>query len=104
MRKAEVYMMGTMAGMLSEALLPGNWRFEYLEAYSGMPVSKAMPVNRSGYDFVSFPAFFEGLLPEGHQLEGLLSLGEIDKEDYFGQLILLGEDLPGAITIREVKG
>ncbi len=39
-----------------------------------------MPVSDKVYEFSSFPPFFEGLLPEGYQLEGLLKFGKIDRK------------------------
>jgi serine/threonine-protein kinase HipA len=54
------------------------------------------------YDFDSFPSFFDGLLPEGYQLEGLLKIGKVDRNDFFGQLIAVGDDLVGNITVKEV--
>ena len=49
------------------------------------------------------PLFFEGLLPEGIMLEGLLKIGKIDKNDFFAQLIATGNDLVGAVTVKEWK-
>ena len=61
-----------------------------------------MPVDISEFTFGSFPPFFDGLLPEGIQLDGLLKFRKIDKDDYFSQLIAVGGDLVGAITVEEV--
>jgi serine/threonine-protein kinase HipA len=52
------------------------------------------------YEFKTFPPFFDGLLPEGAQLEGLLRLKKLDRSDYFGQLISVGQDLVGAVTVE----
>ncbi|MCK5210342.1 MAG: HipA N-terminal domain-containing protein, partial [Cyclobacteriaceae bacterium] len=54
------------------------------------------------YTFTSFPPFFEGLLPEGIQLEGLLKLNKIDRNDLFSQLISVGDDVVGAVTVKEI--
>jgi serine/threonine-protein kinase HipA len=58
-----------------------------------------MPVRREPYCYNTFPPFFDGLLPEGIQLDGLLRSNKIDKQDYFSQLFAVGGDLVGAITI-----
>ncbi len=50
-----------------------------------------------------FPPFFDGLLPEGILLEGLLKQRKIDKYDYFSQIVAVGNDLVGAVTVRENK-
>ena len=55
------------------------------------------------YVFPAFPAFFEGLLPEGMMLESLLRKFKLDHTDYFGQLIQVGHDLVGAVTVEEIK-
>jgi serine/threonine-protein kinase HipA len=41
-------------------------------------------------------------LPEGHQLAGLLLYGKIDKNDMFSQLMSVGEDMVGAVTVKEI--
>jgi len=49
------------------------------------------------------PPFFDGLLPEGFQLEGLLKYGKIDRSDQFSQLIAIGADMVGNVTIEEIR-
>ena len=36
-------------------------------------------------------------------LEGLLKQIKIDKNDYFGQLLAVGGDLVGAVTVKEAS-
>ena len=62
-----------------------------------------MPISEEKYEFLSFPPFFDGLLPEGMMLEGLLRQLKIDKNDYFSQLIAVGNDMVGAVTVLEHK-
>jgi serine/threonine-protein kinase HipA len=101
MRKAEVYMDGTLAGYLTED--DDHYTFEYLSSYAGPPISLTMPIKRTVYTFDRFPPFFDGLLPEGQQLEGLLRHNKIDQTDYFSQLIAVGNDLVGAVTIKQAE-
>jgi serine/threonine-protein kinase HipA len=61
-----------------------------------------MPTNVKLYKFNKFPPFFDGLLPEGFQLDGLLKIRKIDKNDLMSQLIAVGEDLIGVITVKEI--
>jgi serine/threonine-protein kinase HipA len=61
-----------------------------------------MLTSQKKYTFTGFPPFFEGLLPEGIQLDGLLLLKKIDKNDLFSQLIAVGDDVVGAVTIKEI--
>ena len=103
MKKAEVFMHGVQAGVLEE-LVPGkSYRFNYLEDYNGSPISLTMPVEGREFFFQNFPPFFDGLLPEGILLEGLLKQKKIDKYDYFSQLVAVGNDLVGAVTVQEIK-
>lgn len=60
-----------------------------------------MPSTQRSYQFNEFPAFLEGLLPEGVMLEALLRKAKLDRLDYFGQILIVGNDLVGALTIKE---
>ena len=102
MRKAKVYVKGIEAGILTELVQGKEYVFEYLEDYKGLEVSRTMPRIQKVYKFNHFPPFFDGLLPEGIQLEGLLKLKKIDRSDYFSQLIAIGEDTVGAVTVKEI--
>lgn len=99
MRKAIVLVHGKRAGILTE-VASNEYRFEYDSNYEGDAVSLTMPLSHKKYDYKSFPPFFEGLLPEGVMLEGLLRIVKIDKNDYFSQLIATGNDLVGAVTVK----
>lgn len=101
-RKAEVLVHGKLAGYLVEENRD-YYLFYYLENYQGPPISLTMPISKRRYEFSSFPAFFDGLLPEGPMLEGLLKKAKIDRDDYFSQLVHVGGDLVGAITVQEYK-
>lgn len=99
MRKAIVMVNGNRAGVLAE-VSPAEYYFEYDNDYEGDPVSLTMPIDNIRYTYKAFPSFFEGLLPEGIMLEGLLKVAKIDHKDYFSQLIATGNDLVGAVTIK----
>lgn len=103
MRKAEVYMQKDLAGFLLEEEMNKRYRFIYDEGYKRAPVSVTMPVDQRQYEFSEFPPFFEGLLPEGINLEALLRTKKIDRNDRFTQLIAVGEDTVGAVSVKEVK-
>ncbi len=93
---------GNRAGVLIE-VSPAEYYFEYDEKYDGEAVSLTMPLNNKKYGYKSFPPFFEGLLPEGVMLEGLLKIAKIDKKDYFSQLIATGNDLVGSVTVKSME-
>jgi serine/threonine-protein kinase HipA len=68
-RKANVYVNDILAGVLEELLFKKSYKFCYLEAYRGPPVSLTMPTSQKEYFYEKFPPFFDGLLPEGMMLE-----------------------------------
>ena len=103
MRKAKIFVRGVEAGTLTELRQGKEYVFEYLNEYDGMAISRTMPTNVRVYQFDKFPPFFDGLLPEGIQLEGLLKIRKIDKYDYLSQLIAVGEDLVGVVTVKELS-
>lgn len=78
-----------------------SYTFQYLENYNGPAISLTLPVQIQPYTFEHFPSFFDGLLPEGIQLEGLLRIHKLDRTDYMGQLQAVGNDFIGAITIQD---
>ena len=102
MRKAKVYVKGIEAGILTENISGKAYTFEYHENYNGPEVSCTMLPGQKKYSYHEFPPFFEGLLPEGIQLEGLLKLNKIDRNDLFSQLMAAGDDVVGAVTIKEI--
>ena len=103
MRKARIFVRGVEAGTLTELKQGKEYVFEYLNEYDGIEISLTMPTNVKVYQFDEFPPFFDGLLPEGIQLEGLLKIRKIDKYDYLSQLIAVGEDLVGVVTVKELS-
>ena len=99
-RGAMVRQHGRPAGHLAE-VPGGGWTFTYAPDYSGPPVSLVLPLRAEPYQFTAFPPFLEGLLPEGPQLEAILRLHKIDRSDCFRQLITVGQDLVGSLTIEQ---
>jgi serine/threonine-protein kinase HipA len=101
MRQAEIYVNDKPAGLLIET--EEGFEFFYHEDYEGPPVSLTMPVKKGKYEYSDFPPFFEGLLPEGHQLDALLRTEKLDKKDYLGQLITVGNDLVGNVSVKGTR-
>jgi serine/threonine-protein kinase HipA len=102
MRRAEIYQQGVLAGLLEE-IDRSRYSLTYVNGYRGEPISLALPVSERPYEFDKFPAVFEGLLPEGVQLEALLRIHKVDKNDLFQQLLIVGADVVGSLIIREAK-
>ncbi len=103
MRIAKVFNFGIYAGDLIEDVKGSKYRFRYCEQYSGPSVSLTLPLIRSEYEFNHFPPFFEGLLPEGVQLDALLRKMKIDSNDFFSILMVTGKDLVGSVTVEEYQ-
>lgn len=102
-RKAKIFVNGEFAGILIEIEKGRSYQFEYNENYHGDPVSMTMPIKEKRFKYSQFPPFFEGLLPEGMQLDALLKIGKIDSDDYLEQLIRVGGDLVGNVTVKGME-
>jgi len=100
MRTARIFVGETEAGILTEIVIGKEYRFDYHALYTGRPVSLTMPVSQKSFRYNTFPPFFEGLLPEGHQLEGLLRHSNSDPGDLFSHLLLIGKNTVGEIRIE----
>lgn len=100
MRKAKIYNHGILAGYLISHE-DGKYEFHYEKQYTGSPISLTMPVAKKCFEFNQFPPFFDGLLPEGVLLEALLKKRKIDRYDFFTQLVTVGQDLVGSVTVEE---
>ncbi len=100
MKRAKIFVSGELAGYLVEWEKKRRYEFVYEEGYSGPSVSLTMPLSKQSYSFDFFPPFFEGLLPEGMMLEGLLRKAKLDRDDLFEQLIRVGRELVGNITVE----
>ncbi len=103
MKKAEVFVHNRRAGILEEKEPGTSYRFKYDKFYEGPPVSLTLPVNTSEFEFDMFPAFFEGFLPEGRRLEAFLLTTKIDRHDLFSQLIAVGKNMVGIVTVRALN-
>ncbi len=99
MKLAHIYQQSQLAGVL-EARDDGSFRFTYDPTFHGEPVSLTMPTSQRTWEFSSFPAPFEGLLPEGVNLDALLRLRKLDRHDLFGQLLAVGNDVVGSLRIE----
>lgn len=101
-RKASIFMHGKKAGILTEIVPIKEYHFTYIPSYQDDPISLTMPIRKDPYVFDRFPPFFDGLLPEGGQLDALLRLRKLDRNDLFSQLIVVGDDLIGAVTVKSM--
>jgi serine/threonine-protein kinase HipA len=98
MDKLRVFVGDQLAGHLirEEAI----HRFEYLTDYKGPPVFLGWgDMAKPPREWDSFPPAFDGLLPEGVLLDQLLAKHKLDREDKWGQLIAVGQDLTGFVSV-----
>lgn len=100
MKTAKVFVNDVFAGEIQEIERGKEYLFIYLRDYKGPSVSLEMPLSQLSYEYDRFPPFFEGLLPEGMMLEGLLRHTKIDRNDLMSQLIAVGGDLVGNVTVK----
>ena len=100
-KKAKVYVHAHFAGVLEEIEKGKKYRFYYLDTYAGEPVSLTMPLSQKIYEYDRFPPFFDGLLPEGFMLDALLRGQKIDRDDFMRQIIAVGHDMVGSVTIED---
>jgi len=101
MRRIKVYNFGKFAGWLEEKEKGNSYKFIYDANYKGAAISLTMPIEQKEFEYAEFPSFFDGLLPEGMQLENLLRLTKSDRDDYLTHLITVGNDLVGSVTVEE---
>jgi serine/threonine-protein kinase HipA len=101
MRRAKIFNFNIFAGILLND--NDNYIFSYDENYDGPPISLTIPTNKKEHIFDSFPHFFDGLLPEGPQLEALLRQTKLDRNDHFAQLLVVGRDLVGSVTVEKYE-
>ncbi|HMB68057.1 MAG TPA: HipA N-terminal domain-containing protein [bacterium] len=103
MRSCRILVHGRPAAVLEEVERDRRYVIRYQADYDGPPVSLTLPVDGGPFAFSRFPPFFDGLLPEGVQLEALLRQSKIDASDYFRQLTAVGSDLVGAVTVEPIE-
>lgn len=103
MRKAKVFNFGEYTGDLIEVEKRKKYNFIYDDDYNGPPISLTIPIIKREYEFNLFPPFFEGLLPEGMQLEALIRQTKTDRNDFLSLLLITGKDLVGSVTIDEAE-
>jgi serine/threonine-protein kinase HipA len=97
----KVFNFDRYAGELIELEKGKKYKFVYADGYDGSAVSLTLPLTQKEYEFDQFPPFFEGLLPEGMQLEALVRQTKTDRNDFFSLLVITGKDLVGSVTVEE---
>ena len=102
-RSADVYKNGLLAGQLARTG-QGGVRFSYLADYlaGGHPsVAVSLPLSETAVEAAggALPAFFAGLLPEGHRLTVLKNATKTSFDDELTLLLAVGSDVPGDVQV-----
>lgn len=102
-RDADVYKSGVLAGHL-ERTERGSVVFRYVPDYAASgagPVASSLPLTQKPVESPNgaLPAFFAGLLPEGHRLTVLKDAVKTSLADELSLLLAVGADVPGDVQI-----
>ena len=105
---ADVYKSGILAGNLSRTD-EGAVRFTYVKEYLGEgnpPVAFSLPLSGEPVETPhgALPAFFAGLLPEGHRLAVLKNAAKTSLDDEMTLLLAIGADVPGDVQVVPAGG
>ncbi|MGP9526640.1 type II toxin-antitoxin system HipA family toxin [Glutamicibacter sp. AOP5-A2-18] len=101
--QADVYCNESLAGYLVRQT-DGSVAFSYGETYlagGGSAIATSLPVSSDSYvgPGGALPAFFSGLLPEGHRLTVLKDATKTSLSDELTLLMAVGSDTPGNVRI-----
>ncbi|WP_325048535.1 type II toxin-antitoxin system HipA family toxin [Galactobacter valiniphilus] len=97
---AEVLKRGVLAATLTRRP-DGGVVLEYADDYAGPAVATTLPVGAEAVATTGggLPAFFAGVLPEGHRLNVLRGAVKASPDDELSLLLAVGEDLPGDVQV-----
>ncbi|MGU3436537.1 type II toxin-antitoxin system HipA family toxin [Actinomycetes bacterium M1A6_2h] len=99
-RAADVYKAGILAGTLRRTD-DGLVDFSYLAEYTDRQVATTLPIDGPPISTAGggVPAFFAGLLPEGHRLTVLKNATKTSPSDELTLLMAVGADVPGDVQV-----
>ncbi|AWB84190.1 type II toxin-antitoxin system HipA family toxin [Corynebacterium liangguodongii] len=95
--QADVYKTGTLSGNLKR-MENGEVQFEYVPSYAGEAIAFTLPLGET-FRGTGLPAFFAGLLPEGHRLSVLQKSAKTSLDDELTLLLGVGHDVPGDVQV-----
>lgn len=104
-RTADVYADELVAGSLertSDGSTAFAYRPDYLARADARPIATTLPLTDTTVVTPNgaLPAFFAGLLPEGHRLSVLRRAVKTSASDEFTLLLAVGADTPGDVRVR----
>lgn len=105
MRKAEVYILDQLAGILGEH--DDGYRFtyssDYLNRNDAVAVSLSLPLRQEPFEDKRLFPFFDGLIPEGWLLDIAEDTWKLNPRDRMGLLLACCRDCIGAVSIVPVE-
>ena len=101
-RIAHVYFEDRLAGVLTERQDEYQFRYDTLYLVDGTPLSFNLPLQHEPFEGHSLFPFFENLVSEGWLRKLQSQQQKVDESDRFGLLLLNGQDLVGAVTVKAV--
>lgn len=99
-RKVAVFLHDQLVGYLTQGTQ--GYVFQYDSDYQGAAISLSLPRRAEPYCSQTLPPFFQGLAPEGWLRKRYADLQQLDEQDLFGLLLNNGNDLLGAVVLKEV--
>lgn len=105
MRKAEIKINDTFAGMLTQDENGYNFIYDkdYLESENPEPISLTLPLQKDPFiSNILFP-FFDGLIPEGWLLHIAEKNWKLNTRDRMGLLLACCKDCIGAVSVHSLK-
>ncbi|WP_346058595.1 HipA domain-containing protein [Leucobacter alluvii] len=98
-RELNVFLYGQKIGVLSGSASQVQG-FKYVKNYSGPKLSLSMPPTLRSAPRITASSWFEGLLPEGHELRSsMASVHDSRDTTTFGLLSIAGLDCAGAVQL-----
>ncbi|GAA1060279.1 type II toxin-antitoxin system HipA family toxin [Agromyces bracchium] len=103
-RSADVLKAGRLAARLmrnTDGGIDFHYLDEYLASADAVPVAFTLPLDDAVVHVPggALPAFFAGLLPEGHRLSVLRRATKTSADDELTLLLAVGEDAPGDVQV-----
>lgn len=97
MDKLRIHVGDRLAGHLTRT--GKGYGFDYLPEYDGPPAFLGWDLQQQHREWEDFPPAFDGLLPEGVLLDQLLAKHKLDRTNKWDQLVAVGQDLTGFVTV-----
>lgn len=104
-RTAFVYVREAFAGTLKETDSGYSFLYDpnYLQDPEASVVSLTLPKKSEAYESKALFSFFDGLIPEGWQLNIVTQNWKIDESDRFALLLVACRDCIGNVSVHEAR-